>query len=208
MANFNAPRGLSPVGTNTGAPFNEQGRLYAVANDASNTYAIGDVVKLGVGADVNGIAYVAKAAATDLPVGVIVGIQPADAGVSLQGTPLDLSKLYLSLNSGTRYVYVVTDPSVIFSVESDATGTVAADVGKNANLTVTADQTSALSQSQPQSNAVLSAASYKAQATAGSLANMLTIVGVTQRADNSVGPYADVQVIFNRHQFKQAAGTP
>ena len=46
MANLNAAFGLSPVGTITGAPFNEQGQLYAIANDASNTYAIGDVVKV------------------------------------------------------------------------------------------------------------------------------------------------------------------
>ena len=38
MANVNTPRGLSPVGSITGAPYNEQGRLYAIANDGSNTY--------------------------------------------------------------------------------------------------------------------------------------------------------------------------
>ena len=42
MANVNAPRGLSPVGTITGAAFNEQGQLFAIATDASNTYAIGE----------------------------------------------------------------------------------------------------------------------------------------------------------------------
>ena len=44
MANVSRPRGLSPVGTVTGAPFNEQGQLFAIANDATNTYAIGDLV--------------------------------------------------------------------------------------------------------------------------------------------------------------------
>lgn len=206
MANVNAPRGLSPVKTLTGAPFNEQGQLFAVANDASNTYAIGDVVALGTGADANGIAYVTKATATSLPIGVIVGIRPADAGVSLQGTNIDLGKLYLSLSSGTRYVYVVTDPSVIFRVESDATGTAAADVGKNANLTITANQTT-LAQSSPLSNSVLDSTSYKAQATSGSLGEMLTIIGLDFRPDNAPGAYADTLVIFNRHQFKQASGT-
>lgn len=55
MANANTPRGLSPVGTITGAPFNEQGRLYAIANDASNTYAIGDVVKVAGSSETQGI---------------------------------------------------------------------------------------------------------------------------------------------------------
>jgi len=206
MANTNAPRGLSPVGTITGAPFNEQGQLYAIANDASNTYAIGDVVKLGTGGDVNGVPYCIKAATTDIPLGVIVGIRVADPGVSLQGTNIDLSKVYLSLSSGVRYAQVVTDPNIIFAIESDATGVAAADVNKNAGMTITANQTS-LSQSAPLSSTVINAASLLAQGSSGSLALPLTIIGLTQRPDNAPGAYSDVRVIFNRHQFKQAQGT-
>ena len=206
MANTNAPRGLSPIGTITGAPFNEQGRLFAIANDSSNTYAIGDVVKSANGSDANGVPYCIKAASSDLPVGVIVGVRPADAGVSLQGTNIDLGKLYLSLSSGTRYVYVVTDPNVIFSIESDATGVAVGDVNKNAGMTITANQTS-LSQSSPLSSTVLAGSTILAQSASGSLALPLTILAITQRADNTAGAYADVQVIFNRHQYKQAAGT-
>ena len=207
MANLNAPRGLSPVGTITGAPWNQQGTLFAIASDASNTYAIGDVVKLGTGADANGVAYVTKAATTDVPVGVIVGFRQADPGVSLQAPTLDLSKLYVSLNSGTRYAYVVTDPNIVFSIETDSTGVTAANVGSNAGMTITADQTSTLSQSSPLSSTVLNHSAIIAQGTTGSLALPLTIVGITQRVDNAVGAYDDVQVIFNRHQFKQAQGT-
>jgi len=206
MANVNAPRGLSPIGTLTGAPFNEQGRLFAIASDSSNTYAIGDVVKIATGGDANGVPYCIKAASSDLPVGVIVGIRPADAGVSLQGTNIDLGKLYLSLSSGTRYAYVVTDPNVIFSIESDATGVAAADVNKNAGMTITANQTT-LSQSNPLSSTVLNSSSLLAQGSSGSLALPLTVIGISQRPDNAPGAYADVQVIFNRHQFKQAQGT-
>jgi virulence-associated protein VapD len=46
-----------------------------------------------------------------------------------------------------------------------------------------------------------------AQSASGSLALPLTIISVTNRADNALGAYSDVQVIFNRHQFKQAQGT-
>ena len=74
MANANTPRGLSPVGTITGAAYNEQGRLYAIANDGTNTYAIGDIVKVAGSSDANGVPYVTKAATTDTPVGVVVGI--------------------------------------------------------------------------------------------------------------------------------------
>jgi len=206
MANLNAPRGLSPIGTITGGAWNQQGQLFAIASDASNTYAIGDVVKLAGGADTNGIAYVTKAATTDIPVGVIVATRVADYGVSLQGTTLDLTKLYISLSAGLRYVYVVTDPNVIYEIETDATGVAAADVGKNAGMTITANQTS-LSQSSPLSSTVLNSSSLLAQSSSGSLALPLTVIGVSLRPDNAPGAYDNVQVIFNRHQFKQAQGT-
>jgi hypothetical protein len=34
-----------------------------------------------------------------------------------------------------------------------------------------------------------------------------TIVGLAQRSDNAAGAYAKVNLIFNRHQLKQAQGT-
>jgi hypothetical protein len=207
MANISAPSGLWPVKSLTGAPWNEQGRLYYIATDSSNTYAIGDVVKLAGGADANGIAAVTKAATTDVPVGVIVGFRVSDPGVSLQGTTLSLETTYLGKSAGARYAYVVDDPSVVFKIESDSTGTAAADVGKNAGMSITADQTSSLSQSSPYASTTLSAATYKAQGTSGSLALPLTIIGIEQRPDNAVGAYADVLVIFNKHQYKQAQGT-
>lgn len=206
MANANTPRGLSPVGTITGAAYNEQGRLYAIANDGSNTYAIGDVVKVAGSSDATGIPYVTKAATTDTPVGVIVGIRVADPGVSLVGTTLALNTIYLPLNSGTRYVYVVDDPSVIFEVEGDATGVAAADVFKNAGLTITANQTS-LAQSSPLSSTVLNASSFLAIGSSGSLALPLQIIGLVQAVNNAPGAYANALVKWNKHQFLNPVGT-
>ena len=206
MANANTPRGLSPVGTITGAAYNEQGRLYAIANDGTNTYAIGDVVKVAGSSDATGIPYVTKAATTDTPVGVIVGIRVADPGVSLVGTTLALNTIYLPLNSGTRYVYVVDDPNVIFEVEGDATGVAAADVFKNAGLTITANQTS-LSQSSPLSSTVLNASSFLAIGSSGSLALPLQIIGLVQATNNAPGAYAQALVKWNKHQFLNPVGT-
>lgn len=206
MANVNTPRGLSPVGTITGAAYNEQGRLYAIANDASNTYAIGDIVKVAGGSDTNGVPYATKAASTDTPLGVIVGIRVADPGTSLVGTTLALNTLYLPLNSGLRYVFVVDDPSVIFQVESDATGVAAADVFKNTGLTITANQTS-LAQSAPLSSTVVAGASIKAIGTSGSLALPLQIIGLEQIENNEAGAYANVLVKWNKHQFLNPVGT-
>jgi len=206
MANANTPRGLSPVGTITGAPFNEQGRLYAIANDGTNTYAIGDIVKVAGSSDANGVPYATKAASSDTPVGVIVGIRVSDPGVSLVGTTLALNTIYLPLNSGTRYVYVVDDPNVIFEVEGDATGVVSADIFKNAGLTITANQTS-LAQSAPLSSTVLNASSFLAIASSGSLALPLQIIGLVQAVNNAPGAYASALVKWNKHQFLNPVGT-
>jgi len=206
MANANIPRGLSPVGTITGAPFNEQGRLYAIASDASNTYAIGDVVKVAGSSDTNGVPYATKALTTDTPVGVIVGIRVSDPSVSLVGTTLALNTIYLPLSSGTRYVYVVDDPSIIMQVTGDATGVAAADVFKNAGLTITANQTS-LAQSAPLSSTVLNASSFLAIASSGSLALPLQIIGLTQAVNNAAGAYAQALVKWNKHQFLNPVGT-
>ena len=206
MANANTPRGLSPVGTITGAAYNEQGRLYAIANDGTNTYAIGDVVKVAGGSDTSGVPYATKAATTDTPVGVIVGIRVADPSTSLVGTTLALNQIYLPLNSGLRYVFVVDDPSVIFEVESDSTGVSAANVFSNAGLTITANQTT-LGQASPLSNTVLDASSIKAIGTSGSLALPLQIIGITQAENNAPGAYAQVLVKWNKHQFLNPVGT-
>ena len=198
MANVNAVSGLSPNGTITGAPFNEQGILYAIANDASNTYAIGDIVKSAVGNDANGVALVTKATATDVPLGVIVSIRVANPGVSLAGTNIDLGKLYITLSSGSySYVYVVTDPNVVFQVQANASAD--AKVGSTAVPTITANQTT-LSQSSP-----LSATYVTADASA-TAASMFQIVGMFQEPTNTPGAYNNLLVVFNKHQYKQAFG--
>ena len=199
MANVNAVTGLSPVGTVTGAPFNEQGYLYAIANDASNTYAIGDIVKSAVGNDANGVGLVTKAAATDVPLGVIASIRVANPGVSLQGTNIDLGKLYISLSSGSyTYVYVITDPAVVYKVQANTTAD--AKVGSTAVPTITADQTSTLSQSSPFS------ATYVTADSSATAASMFQIVGMYQDPSNVPGAYNDLLVVFNKHQYKQAFG--
>jgi len=199
MANVNAVSGLSPNGTITGAPFNEQGTLYAIANDGSNTYAIGDIVKSAVGNDANGTPLVTKAGATDVPLGVIVSIRVANPGVSLQGTNINLAQLYISLNSGSyTYVYVITDPAVVYRVQANASAN--AKVGSTAVPTITADQTSTLSQSSPFSSTYVTADS---SATA---ASMFQVIGLYQEPTNVPGAYNDVLVVFNKHQYKQAFG--
>lgn len=202
MANTNRPNGFSPVGLLSGAAWNEQGRLYAIATDSSNTYAIGDVVMSAASADANGIPYVIKwtgaAATTALPLGMIVGISVADAGVSLVGGTLSLEKSYIGLSAGTRYVYVVDDPGVVFEAQFDSTAVAVTNLHQNASCTVTANQTS-LATSAPYSSLVLTA-----PATTATLP--IRLIGLVQRPDNAVGAYCRVLCKWNYHEYGVTAG--
>jgi hypothetical protein len=201
MANLNRPKGLSPVQNTDGSPWTQGATLYAIPNDASNTYAIGDVVMAAAGADVNGIPNVIKwtgvVGVSTLPVGVIVGIRVADAGVSLVGNSLALEKSYLGLNSGAHYVYVVTDPGTVFEVQGDSTVWAAANCNQNVAVTVTANQTS-LGNGAPYSSTVVTSP-------ATTLSLPLQVVGLVQRPDNGFGAYAALLVRFNVHNFYGAA---
>ena len=203
MANINRPKGLSPVQNTDGSPYSQGATLFAVANDGSNTYAIGDIVMAATGGDVNGVPYVTKwsgtVAANSLPVGVIVGIRVADPGTSLVGNSLSLEKTYLPLNAGTHYVYVVTDPMTYFTVQGDSTVWAASNLNNNVNVTITANQTT-LGNGAPYSNTVATG-----PATTNSLP--LQIVGISSRPDNALGAYCELVVRWNVHAYiGQATG--
>ena len=197
MANMNAPTGLWPTGTVTGAAYNEQGRLYYIANDATNTYAIGDVVTIKKGGDINGVPQCVKATASSTPLGVVVGFEVSVAGPSLQGTNLNLSQIYLAQSAGTQYAYVVDDPNVVFQVQSS--NTASGVVGSTAILVATTADSN-LSQSSPLSSEYVT---IDASAVATS---MFQVIGVAQRQQNAVGAYNNVLVVWNKHQFKQVQG--
>ncbi len=214
MALLAAPSGLSPVGTLSGAPFNEQGRLYYIPNDTSNTYAIGDIVVIGTGSDANGVTAVTKyvqGTTTLPPLGVIVGIRVADPGVSLQGTNLNLGQVFIGKGAGAHYVYVVDDPNVIFEAQFDSTGVSAAHLHYLCSTNQAADQSSTLSQSAPYSSTALTGptATYSANTT------ILQILGAVQTPTNqgalgavsssTAVPYLSVLVKWNQHQYFGAA---
>ena len=203
MANINRPKGLSPVQNTDGSPYSQGATLFAVASDASNTYAIGDIVAAATGGDTNGVPYVTKwsgtVAANNLPLGVIVGIRVADPGTSLVGNSLSLEKTYLPLNAGAHYVYVVTDPFTYFTVQGDSTVWASSNLNNNVNLTITANQTT-LGNGAPYSSTVATG-----PATTNSLP--LQIVGISSRPDNALGAYAELVVRWNVHAYiGQATG--
>jgi hypothetical protein len=197
MANINRPKGLSPVQNSDGTMWSQGATLFAVANDASNTYAIGDIVIAAAGSDADGIPFVTKwngtVAGASLPLGVIVGIRVADPGTSLVGNSLSLEKEYLPLSSGQHYVYVVTDPGTIFEVQGDSTTWATTHMNNNCTLTITANQTT-LGNSSPYSSIVATS-----PATTNSLP--LQIIGLVQRPDNGFGSYAALLVRWNVHAY-------
>lgn len=203
MANTNKPNGFSPVKSLTGAAWNGQGNLYAIASDGSNTYAIGDVVMSAASSTSAGIPYVQKwggaTTTSALPLGIIVGFATPPAGISLQGTSLTLEKQYLGLSAGTQYVYVCDDPHVIFEAQFDSTAIVAADLHKNAAVTITGDQTSTLSSAAPFSSLVLTSPAVTATLP-------VRLIGLVQRSDNAVGAYARVLCKWNYHEYGVTAG--
>ena len=201
MANINRPKGLSPVQNTDGSPWSQGATLFSIPTDASNTYAIGDVVMAASGSDANGVPNIIKwtgvVGVSTLPIGVIVGIRVADAGTSLVGNSLSLEKTYLPLSAGQHYAYVVTDPGTVFEIQGDSTVWAAANVNQNVNVTVTANQTT-LGNGAPYSSTV-------ATGPATTLSLPLQVLGLVQRPDNGFGAYSALLVRFNVHNYVGAA---
>jgi hypothetical protein len=206
MANVINPNGFSPQKSLIGGGFNEQGNLYAIPNDASNTYAIGDVVMSLSSSDASGIRNVVKwggaTTTSALPLGIIVGFATPPVTLSLQGVPLALERQYLPLNSGAQYVYVNDDPYVVFEAQFDSTGATQAQLSMNAAVTITANQTT-LSPSAPYSSTVLTGPAVTATLP-------IRIIGAVQRQDNAVtsaaSPYVRVLCKWNYHEYGVTAG--
>jgi len=203
MANVNRPNGFSPVKSLIGGGFSEQGNLYAIANDGTNSYAIGDVVMSAASADANGVAFVQKwAGATTtsaLPLGIIVGFVTPPVTNSLLGASLTLEKTWIGLNAGTQYVLVNDDPMVVFEAQFDSTAVAVTDLHKNAAVTIVADQTVGGTV-----NAFMSSIVLTSPAVTATLP--VRIIGAVQRADNVVGAYVRVLCKWNYHEYGVTAG--
>ena len=196
MANVNAANGLSPVMHLNGAPWNQQVQLYRIPSGDTSQYGIGDIVKLAAGADANGVPDIAKAVNSDAgPVGVLVGIDPVlTAGTSLQGTSLTLETIAIpATKTKAYYVYVVTDPSVLYEVQADNTGTLTASTWITSNAKVVVGNPATNS---PYSGTVLDSTSF---AVTSSL--MFTVVGLTTKPGADFTAYTRFLVKFNKHAY-------
>ena len=189
MANVNAPFGFSPIIYGGSAASNQQVRTYYIPSTDSSAYYIGDVVKTAAGSDANGIPLVVKAASGNTPRGVILGVIPANAGASIQGTPLALEQTFIPASkSHDYYVLVNDDPQQVYVLQGDNTSFVTTSMNLNASYTVAAPSTGSLS-----------ATVLTAPATTSSLP--VKILGQEQIANSTIGSYMRFIVKFNTHEL-------
>lgn len=194
MPNYNGPTGLNPVRDVSGRPWNGAVNHYAVPASDSTAVFIGDPVKLaGTSSTINQqvLPDVAKAATTDIIVGVVVGFLAADRDSSLY-----------RVASTQRIAIVCDDPHALFEIQDISTGTPiqTADIGLNVSFTDAGGNTFT-----GLSGVVLD---NTTEATTNTLA--LKIVGWPQRTDNdpaNAEASKKFYVRINRHQYaNQIAG--
>ena len=205
MANVSKINGFRPIKHVTGAPYNGQSNIYAVASGDSTALFVGDVVKLAADGNADGIQYVtahtAGSAGTGVPaLGVVVGVintklDPVTGRMSAGSISLDTPQYRVASTEG--YVLVADAPDIIFEVEATAAGSAhsfaVASIGQNANIyagagsTVTGSSAHSLNMSDAGTTSTLP----------------FKIVGASKKIDNEVtGNYTKVLVQINNHQYK------
>ena len=198
MSSVSRINGFRPVKTTTGAPYNGQANVYFMAAGDSTVVMVGDAVKLaGDARAATGAATVTRCGATDIPVGVVVGILFSGVGDSQNMPPVtDLNTPVYRRASTDRYVLVADDPSLIYEVQyagtSVAAATITANVGQNGQFTTTAGSTvSGSSGMQLDSTGLATTATLP-----------LKIVGFPNRPDNIPGDvYFSYYVKLNAAAF-------
>lgn len=198
MANTSRINGFRVVGNLAGSNRGKD-RLYYVAS-AADEILVGDVVKLG-GSSQNGIPTADLCGATDVPIGVVVGIINSkldpDGKMSTGSITLDLPAVAQIAASGSGYILVNDDPDVLLEAEASNGTPADADVGLNvSHANGTRDATTRTSPAY---------LDFGTEATTSTL--NFQILGLAKRADNEMGASAKLIVRFNRHQYKSVGTT-
>lgn len=200
MANTSRPMGFRVVKNTTGSPHTGKANIYYVSS-AADEILVGDVVKHGGSGDANGIPTADLCGATDVPIGIVVGVLHSKfdpAGKMTTGsTALDLPAAAQIAASGAGYVFVIDDPEVLMEVETSNGTPAAADLGLNASH-ANASRTA---------STVISPATLDVGTKATTNTLNFRLLAFVQRPDNEIGASAKVIVGFNRHQYKGATGS-
>jgi hypothetical protein len=199
MANTSRISGFKVLGSLNGG-FAGKANIYRVAS-AGDEILVGDIVKQGGSADANGIPTVDICGASDVPLGVVVGVLHSKfdpvGNMTSGSVALDIPAAAQIAASGAGYVLVCDDPDVVLEVEA-ANGTPAVtDVGLNASHANGART----------STTVVSPAyiDFGTEATTNTL--NFQVLGLVQRINNEMGASAKLKVRFNVHQYKTGTGS-
>lgn len=199
MANTSRINGFRVVKHTNGSPYNGQSNLYYVAS-AADEILVGDVVKLGGSADGNGYPTADLCGASDVPVGIVVGVMHSkfdpSGKMNSGSTALDLPAAAQIAASGAGYILVADSPDVVMEVETSNGTPVATDVGLNISHANGARTSTTVS-----SPATID---FGTEATTSTL--NFNLLGFVVRVGNEIGASAKMLVRFNVHQF-QSVGT-
>lgn len=199
MPNVSRISGFKVVGNQTGGAAVGQANLYYVAS-AADEILVGDIVKMGSTSQ-NGVPTADLCGASDVPVGVVVGIVnpklDPDGKMTTGSISLDLPTVTQIAASGAGYILVVDDPGVVMEVEASNGTPAATDVGLNAShANGTRDATTRTSPAY---------LDFGTETTTNTL--NFQILGLARRADNEMGASAKLLVRFNVHQKKSGTGS-
>ena len=203
MASVSRINGFRPVKSITGAPYNGQANLYFVPSSDSTVIMVGDAVKLaGDARAATGAPTVTRAGATDIAVGIVVGIVFTGVGDVTNVPPVNnLNTPVYRAASTDRYLLVCDDPNVVYETEyagtSVAAATITANVGLNGQFVTTAgNTTTGASGMQLDSSGLATTATLP-----------LKIVGFPNRPDNSPGDtYFSYYVKLNNARLGTGTG--
>jgi hypothetical protein len=201
MANTSKINGFTPVKHLNGSPYNGGTNIYYVAS-ASDEMFVGDVVKLAGSADADGIATVNLAAASDVPVGIIVAVLHSKydprGKLTTGSTALDTSATAPAIAaSGAAYVLVADSPDLVMEVEAGNGTPAVADIGLNA---------SHANGTRGTTTSVCPAYIDMGTEAATSTLNF-RLLGFSQKVGNEVGASAKMLVGFNVHQYGSVGTT-
>lgn len=205
MSSVSRINGFRPVKHITGSPWNGQANVYFVPSSDSSVIMVGDAVKLlGDARAATGVPTVTRVSgATDVPVGIVVGILFTGVGDLTNVPPVnDLNTPVYRRASTDRYLLVCDDPNVIYEVQYAGTSVVAAtitaNVGLNGQFTTTAGSTTTGASGMQLDSAGL--------ATTATLP--LKIVGFPNRPDNIPGDtYFSYYVTLNSATLAHGTGS-
>lgn len=200
MANVNNPFGLKPVQGGGASAFAFQVNRYYIPSTNGNAFYIGSPVIPAAAADTNGITAVDVGNGTDIYVGAVVGIEPANVNAAtMVGLSPNLEQVSIPATKlRAYYVYVADDPNQIFLIQGDGTATnqVSTKLGLNCSLTITAPSPA----TNPVSATVVSSSTM---ATTNTL--NIRLQGLAQLPNNAIGAYAIYRCKINAHALANAA---